>query len=622
MNRQALSSTGLLLAGILFLAVVIVSNALLTGLRVDLTSAQLYTLSDGSRKVLAGIEEPIRLRLYYSSKLFADVPQVATYGDRVRDLLKEYVQAADGKLELTLIDPEPFSETEDQAVAAGVQQIPVGQAGEMGYFGLVGSNSTDDEVVIPVFQPGREASLEYEISRLIHGLAHPVKRKIGVMTWLPQFEQGGEAALMKLLAEGYDITWLPKDTRTIGADIDTLVVIHPKDVGQLTRYAIDQFILRGGRAMVFVDPLSEEDPVQPDPNQPLILPSRSSSLPELLAKWGLSLDTSKIVTDAAHAIRVQYAGSRGPQEIEFLPWIAVDKDGLSRDDFATNQLTKVHVGNAGELVVDASAGTTTVPLISTGPQSMLLEADAVIFQRDPARLLGLYKPEDKQRHIGVRVTGTIGTAFPEGRPKVESLMEDDPDFLSESKGPVNVVVVADTDILSNRFWVRFQQSPSGSTVPTPIADNASFFINVLDQLGGSEDLISLRSRAVYARPFTRVEAIRREAEARFRDEERALEKRLAETEERIMALQSEQKEGMGEMLLTPEQKAELDRFREEQLRTRRELRNVQRELQRNIDQLGDTLKFINIGLVPLVIALFAALSAFSRALVRRRARVA
>jgi ABC-type uncharacterized transport system involved in gliding motility auxiliary subunit len=622
MNRQTLSSTGLLLAAVLFLAAVIVSNALLTGLRIDLTSAQLYTLSEGSRRVLASIDEPIRLRLYYSSKLFADVPQIATYGDRVRDLLKEYVQAADGKLDLTLVDPEPFSETEDQAVAAGVQQIPIGQAGEMGYFGLVGTNSTDDEVVIPVFQPGREATLEYEISRLVHGLAHPVKRKIGVISWLPQFDQGGGAALMNLLAEGYDVTWLPKDTRTIGADIDTLVVVHPKDVGQLTRYAIDQFVLRGGRAMVFVDPLSEEDPVQPDPKQPLILPSRSSNLPEILAKWGLSLDTSKIVTDAAHAIRVQYAGSRGPQEVEFLPWIAVDRDGLSTEDFATSQLSRVHVGNAGELVVDPNAGTTVIPLVSTGPQSMLLESDAVIFQRDPAKLLSLYKPEDIRRHIAVRVTGPVASAFPEGRPKVESLMDDDPDFLAESRGPVNVLVVADTDILSDRFWVRFQKTPAGSTVPTPIADNASFFINVLDQLGGSEDLISLRSRAVYARPFTRVEAIRREAEARFRDEERALEARLAETEQRIMALQSEQQEGMGELLLTPEQKSELDRFREEQLRTRRELRNVQRELQRNIDQLGNTLKFINIGLVPLIIAMIAVMSAISRTLVRRRARAA
>lgn len=622
MNRKALSSTGLLLAAILFLAVVTVSNALLTGLRLDLTSAQLYTLSEGTRKVLAGIGEPIRLRLYYSSTLFADVPQIATYGDRVRGLLREYVQAADGKLEFTLIDPEPFSETEDEAVAAGVQQIPIGQAGEMGYFGLVGTNSTDDELVIPVFQPGREASLEFEISRLIHGLAHPVKRKLGVISWLPQFDQGGDAALFRLVAEGYDITWLPKDTRTIGADIDTLVVIHPKDAGKLTRYAIDQFILRGGRAMIFVDPLSEEDPVQPDPKNPLILPSRSSNLPDLFARWGLSLDTTKIVTDVSHAIRVQYAGSRGPQEVEFIPWLALGERGLSQEEFSTNQLSRVHLGNAGELVIDPAAGTQVSPLLSTGPQSMLLEADAVIFQRDPARLLSLFKPEDQRRHIGVRLSGRVSSAFPEGRPRIEGLMDEDPAFLAESTGAVNVVVVADTDILADRFWVRFQESPAGTRTPTPIADNASFFINLLDQLGGSEDLISLRSRAVYARPFTRVEAIRREAEARFRDEERALEARLAETEKRISALMTAQQEGTGKVLLTDEQRAELERFREEQLRTRRELRNVQRELQRNIEQMGNTLKFINIGLVPLIIALIAVLSALSRALVRRRARVA
>ncbi len=626
MNRKALSSTGLLLAAILFLAVITVSNALLTGLRIDLTAAQLYTLSDGTRRVLAGIDEPIRLRFYYSSALFADVPQIATYGDRVRELLREYVRAADGKLELTIIDPEPFSETEDEAVAAGVQQIPIGQAGEMGYFGLVGSNLTDDELVIPVFQPGREASLEYELSRLIHGLAHPVKRKVGVMSWLPQFAEGGNAALLRLVAEGYDITWLPKDTRNIGADIDTLVVIHPKEVGKLTRYAIDQFILRGGRAMIFVDPLSEEDPVQPDPARPLILPSRSSNMPELFAAWGLSLDTSMIVTDVSHAIRVQYAGGRGQQEVEFLPWLALGERGLSQEEFSTNQLARVHLGNAGELVIDPAAGTELIPLLSTGPQSMLLETDAVIFQRDPARLLGLFQPEDKRRHIAVRLSGQVASSFPEGRPKIEGLMEADPDFRAESAGPVNVVVVADTDILADRFWVRFQQTPAGATTPTPIADNASFFINLLDQLGGSEDLISLRSRAIYARPFTRVEEIRREAEARFRDEERALEARLAETEKRIEALMTPQQagagEGAGQVLLTEAQRAELERFREEQLRTRRELRNVQRELQRNIEQMGNTLKFINIGLVPLIIAVIALLAALSRAAMRRRARLA
>jgi ABC-type uncharacterized transport system involved in gliding motility auxiliary subunit len=257
---------------------------------------------------------------------------------------------------------------------------------------------------------------------------------------------------------------------------------------------------------------------------------------------------------------------------------------------------------------------------------MLLEADAVIFQRDPARLLGLYQPEDQRRHLAVRVRGAVGSAFPEGRPKIEGLMDADPAFLATSAGPVNVVVVADTDILADRFWVRFQQTPAGTTAPTPIADNASFFINLLDQLGGSEDLISLRSRAVYARPFTRVEEIRREAEARFRDEERALEKRLAETEKRIQALMTPQQtgaeEGTGRVLLTDEQRAELERFREEQLRTRRELRNVQRELQRNIEQMGNTLKFLNIGLIPLLIALVAVLSAVSRGLMRRRARIA
>jgi ABC-type uncharacterized transport system involved in gliding motility auxiliary subunit len=621
MNKQTLSTTGLVLAAALLLAVVLLSNTLLAGVRLDLTATRLYTLSDGTRRVLGGIEEPINLKLYYSNKLFADVPQIATYGERVRDLLREYVRTAGGKLRLTLVDPEPYSETEDQAVAAGIQQLPVGESGEMGYFGLVGSNSTDDEAVIPVFQPSGESSLEYELSRLVHGLAHPVKRRIGVLSWLPQFGNSGQSALLAILRETFDVTFLPLDSKTIGKDIDTLVVIHPKDPKKQTLYAIDQFLMRGGKAMVFVDPLSEEDPVQPDPNNPIMLPSRDSSLPDFFARWGLDFDKTKIVTDVTHAIRVQYAGGRGAQEIEFLPWLGIEMEGLSQDDFTTNQLNRVHLGNAGALVIKPEAAGYIKPLISTGPQSMLLESDAVIFQRDPAKLLGLYKPEAVKRAIAVRILGPLKSAFPEGRPKVESQMDADPDFKAESSGPVNVVVVADTDILADRFWVRFQNSQGGGSVPTPIADNANFFINVLDQMGGSEDLISLRSRAVYARPFLRVDAIRREAEARFRDEAKALEARLAETENRIMALQSQPEDGSGKVLLSPEQKLELDRFRDEQLRTRRELRNVQRELQRNIESLGNWLKFINIGLVPLFIAALAVLTALSRSLARRRARV-
>lgn len=619
-SRQTLSSTGLVLAVALLLAVVLLSNSLLAGLRLDLTSTQLYTLSKGTRQVLADINEPVSLRLYYSSKLFADVPQVATYGERVRDLLKEYVQASQGKLNLTIIDPEPFSETEDEAVAAGIQQLPVGASGEMGYFGLVGVNSTDDEAVIPLFQPSGETSLEYELSRLVYGLAHPVKRKIGILSWLPQYTANGDAAIVQVLKQGFDVTFLPKDTKLIGKDIDTLVVIHPKEVKQRTLYAIDQFLMQGGKALFFVDPLSEEDPVEPDPKNPMILPMRDSSLPEFFAKWGLEFDKTKIVTDTSLAIRVQYDGGRGPQEVEFLPWLALGKDNLSREDFTTNQLQKVHVGNAGAIAIKPEAAQNIQALLTTGPESMLLETDAVLFQRDPAKLLALYKPEAIRRNLAVRIVGPLQTAFPEGRPKVESEMEADPNFRSETTGPTNIVVVADTDILADRFWVRFQQTQGGGRTPTPIADNANFFINVLDQLGGSSDLISLRSRSVYARPFVRVETIRREAEARFRDEERALESKLAETEKRIIELQTQPEDATGRVILSAEQQQELQRFRDEQLRTRRELRTVQRELQRNIEGLGNTLKFINIGLIPLFIALLAIVTALSRQLAGRRAR--
>lgn len=615
MNKRMISGSGLVLAAGLFIALIIVSNATLTSWRLDLTENRLYTLSQGSKNILAAIDEPIQLRYYYSAKLFADIPQFKTYGDRVRDILGEYVAHSRGKLQLTVTDPEPFSEAEDQAVAYGIRQIPVGQTGEMGYFGLVASNTTDDELVIPLFQPSREEALEYELTKIVYQLDNPRKRKLGVMSWLPGFGGSspgmpadapapGLTTIMGLVRDAYEVRNLNVDATRIEPDIDTLLIIHPKDVKRQTLYAIDQFVLRGGKAMVFVDPLAEEDPVEPDPQSPMVLPKRDSNLPELFEKWGIKLVEEKVVVDAGRPMRVQYAGSRGPQTIEYIPWIALEKDSFNPDDFTTNELSLLHVGNAGALEILEGGTATVTPLLSSSRESMLLERDAVLFQRDPAGLLAIFQSADKPHVIGARITGTVRTLFPEGRLKVEGQMEDDPDFAAESKESVNIVVIADTDLLADRFWVQFQNY-LGTRVPTPIADNADFIINALDNLGGNDDLISLRSRGSYARPFERVDAIRREAETQFRDKERALQARLQETEQKILALQSSTEQVTGEFLLSPEQRREIDAFRQEQINTRKQLRAVQHDLQKNIEQLGARLKFVNIGLIPILIGLFA-----------------
>jgi gliding motility-associatede transport system auxiliary component len=569
----------------------------------------LFSLSSGTENILRQLKEPIQLKFYFSSKLLSGAPAFLNYGTRIRDMLEEYVAKSGGKLELSVIDPEPFSEAEDEAVGYGIKQLPVSAAGDMGYMGLVGVSTTDEEKVIPVFQPNKEESLEYEITKLIYTLAHPKKRVIGVISALPVFgaatdgRPGGGWNIISLLREVFEVRDLGTEPAEIAQDVDTLLLIHPKNLADETRYAIDQFVLKGGKAMVFVDPHAEEDKASPNPQNPMAMPQTSSNLPDLMEKWGVKLVADKIAADLDHAIRVAYAGSRGPQEIEYLSWLRLGPAQLNQDDFVTSQLNTVNFGAAGILEKIEGATTEFRPLISTGKRSMPYDREAVLFVRDPAGLLENFKPGDKELVVAARIRGSAKTAFPNGRPKKKDGDPPDPNFVAESTAPINLIVVADTDVLADRFWVQFQNF-LGMRIPSTIADNADFVINALDNLGGNDDLISLRSRGHYARPFDRVEAIQREAEAQFRDKERALQAKLEETEKKLADLQ-QQKQGGSKLLLSPEQRQEIERFREEQLKTRKELRAVQHDLKKNIERLGTGLKFINISLIPLMIGIAA-----------------
>jgi ABC-type uncharacterized transport system involved in gliding motility auxiliary subunit len=630
MTRRSLSRGGLLLAVGLFLAVNILAGETMTAWRVDLTENRLFTLSKGTRNILKDLDEPIALRFFYSTKLFQGIPALTSHGNRIRDLLDEYVAEAGGKLTLTVIDPEPFSEAEDEAVANGVNQLPVSGSGDRGYLGLVGTNSADDRAVLPFLSPEKEGSLEYEVTKLVYNLAHPKKRVIGLITTLPIMgdpmrmaggERGGPSALATMLREAFEIRELGTEVESIDKDIDTLVVVHPKALSEATRYAIDQFVLKGGKAMVFVDPYAEEDRSTPDPQNPAALPKVDSDLPDLFERWGLKLVKDKLAADIEAAIRVTYQGPSGPRQIEYLPWLRLREANLNRRDFVTNELGQLNVGTAGALEPVKDAKTEFTPLLSTGKKAMLMDRDAVMFSRDPAALMQDFKPGDRSLVLAARLSGVVKTAFPQGKPKkdegknseddtVKATDPVDKDFITESKGPVNIIVVGDTDLLADRFWVQTQDF-LGLNVPQAIADNANFVINALDNLGGNDDLISLRSRGEYARPFTKVASIQRDAELRLRDRERALQDKLKDTEKKIQDLQREKGEG-STLLLSAEQKNEIESFRDEQIKTRKELRAVQHDLRQNIERLGDWLRFINIALIPILIGLCAALAGVFR----------
>lgn len=632
MNTRLLSGGGLLLALVAFLAVNIIGNQTLTSMRLDVTENKLFTLSQGTRNILDSLREPINLRYYFSTKLLAGYPDLQTYGVRVRDLLEEYAGRSGGKIELTVIDPEPFSEAEDQAVAFGIRQLPVSEVGDMAYFGLVGTNSVDQEIAIPFFDPSQEQALEYDLTKLVYNLAHPKKRVVGVISGLPIFgnpdpygRPGQPWTVVPVLREAFDLRELRADLVSIDKDIDTLLVIHPQNLPEETQYAIDQFVLKGGKAMVFVDPSAENDSTAPDPANPTILPEHKSDLPKLLEAWGLKLIEGKVAADTDAAIRVSYTGNRGPQEIEYLPWLHLEEKNLNREDFTTSQLKLINVGSSGVLQRLESATTTITPLIETGSNSGLLDAEAVMIVRDPRGLLESFKSDGKPQMLAARVTGKVKSAFPGGKvEKAASNPAGQPadgenagketitksNHVEESAQPINVIVVADTDMLADSFWIRMQQS-MGVRVPTPFADNGNFLINAIDNLGGNSDLISLRSRGSSSRPFTVVEQIQRDAEAQYRSKERALQDKLQETEKKIAELQQQKDQGAG-TLMSPQQKAEVEKFKMEMLNTRKQLRDVQHDLRKNIEGLGTRLRIVNIGLVPVLLGAFAIVFALMR----------
>ncbi len=605
--RRLLSGSGILVAAVLAVALITINNNLFTGVRLDLTENKLFTLSTGTINIISTLEEPISLDFYLSRKTLADFPQLMNYANRVRDLLEEYAAKSGGKIALSIIEPEPFSEEEDQAVASGLNGISVNAAGDRAYFGLVGVNSTDDEANIPFFQTSREQALEYDITKLIYNLANPEKRVVGVMSGLPLFGNPAQGvserwAIINVMEEFFEVRNIGVSSDRIDADVDVLMVVHPKGFTEQTLFAIDQYLLKGGHAMLFVDPLAEGDNPEPDPANPYVMPDMSSSLNILLDGWGVEVDTSKIAADINLAMRVQTQGARGPQESNYLPWMQLGIDNLNREDFSTSELNLVHMGTAGIVELQEEASVELAPLIQTTTDSMKMERDLIFFQRDPNVMLANFESGNKVLVLAARISGNVTSAYPDGLPKEDEEDETSPMDDTVKEGRIDAVLVGDTDILADHFWIRMQNF-FGVQIPQSVANNGDFVINTLDNLAGNTDLISLRSRGEFSRPFTVVEEIRRDAETQFREQEQELQTRLEETEQKIAQLQQEGSEGA--LLLSQEQAAEIEEFRLEQIKTRKELRAVQHELQKNIERLGTLLKFINIGLIPLFIALLA-----------------
>ena len=612
-KSKFVSGTGLILATCLFVATIILANTALTTLRIDLTENKLFTLSTGTKNILQNLEEPVQLDFYFSQKAMSDFPLLVNYGARVRAMLEEFATHANDKLILNIIEPDTFSEAEDQAVASGLRTVSANSAGDRAYFGIVGTNSTDDEKVIPFFQTNRESALEYDITKMIFDLAFPEKRKVGLVSQLPIMATTGDPdgrdwTIISALQDSFEVHNLTQNPDTLVENIDVdnidvLMLVHPKKLDNDTLYAIDQYLLRGGKAIIFIDPLAELDRTRPNPSNPNVVPDLHSYLPELLGLWGLEMSKDKIVGDINAAMRVQSDDARSPQGVDYLPWLRMTESNFNSDDFSTSELNLVHMGTVGSLESVADKGLTIIPLIETSEQSTKLERDLILFQRDPNVIMSNFKSENRKMLIAARISGKAESYFPDGKPTEDAEAEKIIDSKFVNEGELNLILIADTDIMADHFWIRSQEM-FGVAVPQPIANNGDFIMNSIENLSGNSDLISLRGREKYSRSFEMVDQIRREAEAEFRERETELQTSLEETEKKIRQLQQDQGSEKS-YLLNNELSAEIEKFRSERLATRKELRGVQHELKKNIEKLGAQLRFINIGLIPLLITLMA-----------------
>jgi ABC-type uncharacterized transport system involved in gliding motility auxiliary subunit len=646
LSRSAAAWWSLAAAFILFVAVNVIAEQTLRGTRIDLTARHLYTLAPGSKTVLAKIDEPITLRFYYTPRLGEAAPPYGIYAERVREMLEQYAALAAGKIKLEFIDPEPFSAEEDRAVAFGLQGVPLAQGGDQVYFGLAATNATDDQQTIGFFQPERERFLEYDLTKLIYSLAFPKKTVVGLISSLPL--QGDFMAAMRgqplqpytiyeQMRQLYEIRDLQPNIDRVPDGVDVLMLVHPQKLEDKTLYAIDQFVLKGGKALVFVDPYSEAEAAKSNPQTQMAAgpEANASNLPKLFSAWGLEMIPDKVAGDRQDARRVNAGSSASPHAVDYVAWLALDADNVDRDDPITGDLTQLNFASAGILQPKDGAKTKFTPLIFTTPQSEEIPAEKIQGFPDLEGLLNDFKASGKALTLAARITGPAETAFPDGPPKPpaepkpapatdpapadkDKAADPLPAQVKSATQPINVIAVADTDMLSDRFWVDVQDFV-GQRIAVPNANNGDFVTNAIDALSGGDDLIGLRTRGTGVRPFTLVQSIQRAADERYQATEKDLQQKLKDTQDKIKGLSGRDTGGAaGANAPAVEQAQTLDNFRTAMLQIRRQLREVQLALRRDIDRLREETEFFDIAFIPILVGIAAIVLGVVRMNRRRR----
>ncbi len=620
--RFTSAGIAVLLAAILFIAVNVIANVWFSGIRLDATENGIYTTSNQVASIFESIEEPITVRLYFSQRIAEVSPRHGLYYQRTKDILSQYSEMSGGLLRIEIYDPEPFTDVEDRAVGFGLQAVPLDELGETGYFGLAATNSTDDQEIIPFFNLEREQFLEYDLAKLIFNLSNPDLPKVGLISSLPV--EGGVAPQMQPMGqmngrgsapwvvvdqirEFFEVESLPPGINQIPEDISILLLVQPTDLSHLAQYTIDQFVLRGGKVLAFVDPNVESvGPVGQMQSGDL------SGIRRLMESWGVKLSSS-VVGDRESAMRVNTGQNGRPMISDYVAWMEIRESGIDPDDVITGDLNQLNFGTAGALEKVEGASSVVTPLVLTSPNSMRIPAAKFVGLSDVVGLFRDFVPQNQPESLAVRVSGMASSAF-ESAPAESGA--DAIDHISQSLGPIQVIIVSDTDFLTDRFWTEVT-SFLGQQLALPRADNASFVVNALENLSGSPALSSLRARSIKSRPFEFIQDIRRQAELQYRESEERLNARLDELEADLQQVQTRQSDGQS-ALLTEGDKKIVENYRGEILKTRRELRNVQRALREDIESVESLVTFLNIGAVPVVFGLVITASAIVR---QRRRRI-
>lgn len=617
--RGLQSIAGIALAGVLFVAIVLLSNSVLQGYRIDLTADRLYSISDETQQILDDIEEPITLTFYFSYQEAEGVPYVREYARRVHELLESYAARSGGSIRVRQVDPRPLTEARDRVEDMGLEAIPAGDGKEI-YLGLVGTNQFDDVERIEFFEPEREQFLEYDLSRVVWSLKNPDPPRIGLLSRLPiiagvdpgtgrQYPNWAVMDRIEELAEVERIT----AAEEIGDDLDMLMVAHPHRYDDATLYAIDQYLLAGGRILMLVDPVSDSQSGVREQDGDTELHVSSSDPGNLLTGWGIELDLERALADPRSGMVV--SGADGGRDVH--PGLMrIERDGLSDDDPITALIEQVVVGSPGSIGV-RDDGPDMKTLMQSASSAAPVAVHHFVGFDSPWEITRGYRPDGNRHVIGARFSGTFGSAYTNGPPEdavATDSAEAAPDHREEGGG--ELVLIADSDLLRDDLWIQARRG-NGRSVRSAFAGNGDLIANAVENLSGGARLGSIRARGTSARPFIRVRELEREAAERYRDTQRELESELEEIEATVRSLRAGAGDEAAGTILSSEQRRELDQARERRSEIRRELRRVEERLDAEIDALGNRLKFLNIVAVPLLVAV-GALAVFG--LRRRRQR--